>query len=266
MAATVLSVSSQVAFGPVGNSAAVPAMEALGLTVYAVPTIVLSHHPGHAKPAGLRVPAADFAAILASLLNLGVLDGLGAVLTGYFAANDQIFSIARLIAQLKQKNPELVYLCDPIIGSETSKLYVPLPVAEAIRSSLLPLADIITPNAFELAWLSGSPIASVDDVKKARRSLDAKSVIAKSVPQAEDRMLTILTGERGEVAIETARRAAVPRGTGDLLSGLFLAHLLNGLDGPNALRLAIAMLDKVIEASIGASALNLSVLRAMTGR
>ena len=241
-------------------------MEALGLTVYPVPTIVLSHHPGHAKPAGVHIPAADLAAILASLLNLGVLDGLNAVLTGYFAADDQIFSTARLIAQLKQKNPELIYLCDPIIGSETSKLYVPLPVAEAVRSSLLPLADIITPNAFELAWLSGCAIASVDDVEKARRTLDVKSVIAKSVLQAEDRLLTILTGERGEVTIETARRTDVPRGTGDLLSGLFLGHLLNGLDGPKALRLAVGMLDKVIEASIGASALNLSVLRAMRGR
>jgi pyridoxine kinase len=263
MAATVLSLSSQVAFGPVGNSAAVPAMEALGLTVYAVPTIVLSHHPGHAKPAGVRIPAADLAAILASLLNLGVLDGVDAVLTGYFPANDQIFGTARMIAELKQKNPELIYLCDPIIGSQTSKLYVPLPVAEAIRSSLLPLADIITPNAFELAWLSGSAIASVDDVEKARRSLDVKSVIAKSVPRAEDRLLTILTGERGEATIETARRADVPRGTGDLLAGLFLGHLLNGFDGPPALRLALGMLDKVIEGSVGSSALNLSVLRAM---
>ncbi|HEY7765210.1 MAG TPA: pyridoxal kinase, partial [Aestuariivirgaceae bacterium] len=119
MARTLLSVSSQVAFGPVGNSAAVPAMEALGLTVFAVPTIVLSHHPGHGKPAGLRVPAADLAAMIDSLQALGVLDGLSGVLTGYFAANDQIHGLARAIRKLKAANPRMIYLCDPVIGGES---------------------------------------------------------------------------------------------------------------------------------------------------
>lgn len=258
MAKTVLSISSQVAFGPVGNSAAVPAMEALGMTVYAVPTTVLSHHPGHAKPAGMQIPAAVLASMLQSLLALGVLDRLAAVMTGYFLADDQIFSVARVIRQLKEKSPELLYLCDPVIGAETLNLYVPLPVAEAVKSSLLPLADVITPNAFELEWLSAIPVRSIDDVRKARLKLGAKSVIAKSVPKGEDRLLTILTGILGETAIETARRKDVPHGTGDLLSGLFLANLLEGSDGPSALKRSVGLLEKTIDLSAGSSALDLS--------
>src|SRR5262245_14113725 len=113
----VLSISSQVAFGPVGNSASVPAMEALGATVYPLPTIVLSHHPGHGKPAGLRIPAPDLSAMIDSLEALGVLRDLSAVFTGYFAANDQIFGVARAIRRFKESDPSLIYLCDPVIGS-----------------------------------------------------------------------------------------------------------------------------------------------------
>ena len=261
MAKTVLSISSQVAFGPVGNSAAVPAMESLGMTVYAIPTIILSHHPGHAKPAGLRIPAAGLGAMLDSLLVLGVLDRLGAVLTGYFAADDQIFGVARMIRQLKGRDPDLVYLCDPVIGGETSQLYVPLPVAEAVKSSLVPLADVITPNCFELGWLSGNPIESIEHVRQARLRLGVRSVIAKSVLHGENRLLTVLTGTLGEKTVESSRRKDVPHGTGDLLSGLFLGHLLNGFDGPSALERAVGMLEKVIDLSAGSSALDLSVLR-----
>jgi pyridoxine kinase len=265
MRPAVLSISSQVAYGPVGNSAAVPALEKLGMTVYAVPTIVLSHHPGHARPAGIRIPAADLAAMLDSLLTLGVLDRLSAVLTGYFAANDQIFGVARLIGRLKERNPQLVYLCDPVIGADAT-LYVPLPVAEAIRSALLPLADIVTPNNFELEWLSGRSIGSIDDVRHARLALGAKSLLAKSLPLGEDRLLTVLLGERGESRIESTRRPRVPHGTGDLLSGLFLGHLLNGEDAPAALARSIGELDKIIDLSAGAAVLDLSILRAVSTR
>jgi pyridoxine kinase len=234
-------------------------MEALGLTVYPIPSIILSHHPGHAKPAGLPLPAAELAAMIHSLINLGVLDRLSGVLTGYFPADDQILAIAPLIRQLKEKTPSLFYLCDPIVGAETRGLYVPMPVAEAVRSNLVPLADIITPNSFELEWLSGQPIESIDDLEAARLKLHAKSIIVKSVPKG-DLLLTALAGPLGSRVIETRRRDDVPHGTGDLLSGLFLGNLLSGLDAPLALERSVAMLDKVVEASVGSTVLDLSVL------
>jgi pyridoxine kinase len=261
MAATVLSISSQVAFGPVGNSAAVPAMEALGMTVFALPTIVLSHHPGHGKPAGVRIPAADLAAMIDSLHALGVLDGLSAVLTGYFAANDQIHGLARAIGRLKAENPQVIYLCDPVIGGEAKGLYVPLPVAEAVRSVLLPLADIITPNLFEVEWLSSLGVEDAADAEKARHVLGARALVVKSIPREKKRLLTLLCGALGAAAVESSERDNVPNGTGDLFAGLFLGYLLNGQDAPAALARAIASVEDIIDASAGASALNLSPLR-----
>lgn len=260
MTGSVLSISSQVAYGPVGNSAAVPALERLGVTVYAVPTVVLSHHPRHAKPAGLRIPAADLAAMLESLFALGVLDRLTAVLTGYFAANDQIFGVARMIARLRAKNPSLLYLCDPVIGDDAG-LYVPLPVAEAVKSVLLPLADVVAPNAFELQWLSGRTIRSVEDVRHARLALGTRSLLVKSLSKGSGTLLTFLCGDLGEALVESPRRPAVAHGTGDLLSGLFLGHLLSGHAAPSALARAIGQLEKIIDASAGSPALDLSLLK-----
>jgi pyridoxine kinase len=266
MPSSVLSISSQVAFGPVGNSATVPAMEALGLTVFPVPTIVLAHHPGHGKPAGFRVPAADLASMLKALLQLGALDGLTAVLTGYFASSDQILVAAEFLEQMKRRSSALFYLCDPVIGCETSNLYVPLAVAEAVKTALLPLADILTPNSFELGWLSGAPVKSVGDVEAARLRLEISSLIAKSVPRGEDRLLTVLTGSLGEAVVETRRLSGVPHGTGDVFAGLFLGHLLQGMNGPASLQRTMTALNTVIDVSAGSTILNLSVLRKMRTR
>lgn len=256
----ILAISSQVAYGAVGNSAAVPAMLALGLTVHAVPTVVLSYHPGLGVPAGLRIPARDLAALLDALEALGVLGHVAAVSTGYFAANDQIFAVQRIIARMKQRNTRLLYLCDPVIGDEASGLYVPEPVAEAIRESLLPLADVITPNVFELAWLSGRPVRTIADVRSARSRLAVPSLLATSLATAPDRLMTILTGTLGEAKIESLRRSHVPHGTGDLLSGLLLGFLAKGEDGPAALSRSLAALEAVIDASAGLPVLKLSAL------
>jgi len=256
----IVSISSQVAYGTVGNSAAVPAMQALGATVHAVPTIVLSFHPGLGTPAGFRIPARDLAALLDALEALGVFDGIAAVLTGYFAADDQIYAVQRIIARMKQHNSRLLYLCDPVIGDEISGLYVPEPVAEAIRASLLPLADVITPNVFELAWLSRRPVRTIADVRSARSELGVPSLLATSLATAPDRLLTILTGALGEAKVESLRRSHVPHGTGDLLSGLFLGFLAKGEDGPAALNRSLAALEAVIDASAGLPVLKLSAL------
>ncbi len=137
--------------------------------VLAVPTIILSNHPGHGKPAALRMPASDLAAMLGALEELGALDTCAAVMTGYFAANDQIHGVARMIRRMKEKNPALYVLVDPVIG-DGDALYVALPVAEAIRDELLPLADCVSPNRFELEWLTGRRVSSISEARAAART------------------------------------------------------------------------------------------------
>jgi pyridoxine kinase len=147
-----------------------------------------------------------------------------------------------------------------VLGDEISGLYVPEPVAAAIRERLLPLADVITPNVFELAWLSHRPVRTITDVRSARSSLGVPSLVATSLATVPDRLTTMLTGALGEAKVESLRRSHVPHGTGDLLSGLFLGFLAKGEDGPASLARSLAVLDAVIDASVGLPVLNLSAL------
>lgn len=256
-AATVLAMSSQVVYGPVGNSAAVPAMQALGLSVLALPTVILSHHPGHGPPVRQVIAAEMLEAMLERVASHGWLDGISGVMTGYFADRAQVEVAAGALTKLRERNPDLVYLCDPIIGDDQPGLYVPDEVARAIASRLVPLADVIAPNRFELAWLSGAGVNDPRSVLVAARGL-APLCLATSVPLGDDRLATMLIGKFEAWQVETIRRAEVPHGTGDLLAGLFLAHLLRGQTGPEALALSLGAIEAVLDQSQCSDALDLA--------
>jgi len=252
----ILSISSQVAYGPVGNSAAVPAMQALGHEVLAVPTVILSNHPGHGKPAALRMPAADLAAMLGALEGLGALASCAAVLTGYFAANDQIHGVARIIRRMRATNPKLYVLVDPVIG-DGDALYVPLPVAEAIRDELLPLADCASPNRFELEWLTGWRVSSASEARAAAARLPVNEVLATSIPAGPGKLATLAMAGGECFEQVTALRTSVPHGTGDFLAGLYLAHRLTA-DPQPALNRATATLNRAIAISAGSTILDIA--------
>ncbi len=254
----VLSISSQVAFGPVGNSAAAPGMESLGLTVHQVPTIILSNHPGHGEPAGFRTEARHLGGILGALENLGVLQQCAAVLTGYFAANDQVFGVARAIRRMKEKNPKLYYLCDPVLGDDPDGLYVPVQVAEAIRDELMPIADCIAPNRFELEWLSQRLVTSISRAIRAASDLPCPEILATSIPAGPEEIATLsITAD--QVAEHHAHKLdGIPHGTGDLLSGLYLGYRAMDQNPAVALSASMKILERVIEASRGSSVLNLT--------
>ena len=260
--ATVLAVSSQVVYGPVGNSAAVPAMRALGLRVLELPTVLLSNHPGHGAPVRQVTAAETIAAMLARVEGHGWLDGIAGVMTGYFADAAQVEVAADLIARLKARRSGPIYLCDPILGDDrgdgSSGLYVPEAVAEAIRSRLLPLADIVSPNRFELAWLSGRAVTGPASAAAAARDL-APRCLATSIPLG-DGIATMLVEEGAACLVETRRRTRVPHGTGDLLSGLMMAHMLAGREGADALALSLGAVEAVLDASHGSDALELAGL------
>jgi pyridoxine kinase len=239
-----------VIYGPVGNSAAVPAMRALGLRTLELPTVLLSNHPGHGAPVRQVVAAGTIQAMLDHLAGQGWLDGLSGVMTGYFVDEAQVEVAAGTIARLKSANPGLVYLCDPVLGDDGPGLYVPEAVAGAIRARLLPLADVIAPNRFELAWLAGVDVTGPASAARAARGI-GRTCLATSIPLGEDRIASMLVGGDTGWVVETRRRARAPHGTGDLLSGLFLAHVVRGRDGGEALALAVGTVEAVIDASRG---------------
>jgi pyridoxine kinase len=240
----ILAISSQTVFGPVGLSASVPALQSLGHEVLALPTIMLSHHPGHGKPSGQRTPATLMQEVFEGLQQIGALDHIEAVLTGYFADIEQVAVAAHWISNLKARH----ILVDPVIGDHGA-LYVPASVAEAIRDYLMPLATITTPNRFELQWLSGQT-----DIDQAVQNLSVAETLVTSSEETHATLGSRLFAGNKTHSISHPRHANVPHGTGDFLSGLYLAHRM--LEQPaTAFAKAMAGLQHVIDASAGTKTL-----------
>ena len=250
--ARVLAISSQVVYGPVGLNCIVPALQSGGHEVLAIPTILLSNHPGHGKPEGRATAPTDLMAMISVLEKLGAFKNLDAVITGYFASPEQVEIVAALIKRLKCKT----VLIDPVLGDD-GKLYVAQAVAEAIREQLLPLATILTPNAFELSWLTGLPTQTPMQAIHAAQNLKIDEVIATSVVKSDRELLTLrIAGDQIDT-IASPMETKVPNGTGDFLSGLYLAGLLRTTP-KLAFADAMEILKQAISRSKGTSVLDVA--------
>ena len=146
----VLSIQSSVVYGHVGNRAAVPALERLGHDVWPVDTVAFSNHPAHGSFRGRIVPAAEVRDLIEGLAARGVLGRCDAVLSGYLGDPATGAVVEDAVARVRAANPRTLYCCDPVIGEVGRGAYVRAGVPEAFRDRLVPLADIVTPNPFEL--------------------------------------------------------------------------------------------------------------------
>jgi pyridoxine kinase len=255
---TILSLSSQVARGHVGHSAAIFAWQRLGIEVVALPTILLSNRPDYPHRAAERIRPEFLSEMVAALDANGWLGEIDAVFTGYLPSAAHVALAAGLVDRLRAARPDLLYGCDPILGDEPGGLYIAEDAANAMRDTLLPLADLVTPNRFELGWLAGEGVRSAEGAVRAARLLARPMVLATSAPGDSTDELTNLLVEGGKAwGAVVGRRAAVPHGTGDLVAALFFGHLLRSRPAPEALALATAGIEAVIDASEGREELNL---------
>lgn len=223
----VLSISSQVSVGHVGNSATAFALRRLGQEVWDVPTIVLSHHPGHGPPAVLRSSPETVAAMIDSVLARG---RPRALFSGYLADAANASTLAERLAGLR-RDASMPYVLDPVLGDSHTGLYVPVEVADAAAGTLLPLADIVLPNLFELEHLSGRPVASATDCSDAARELIGKgprAVICTSSPADEGMVAAQVVTADATWRVQMAAIPDAPHGTGDLFAGVFMAKWLEG--------------------------------------
>jgi len=255
--ATVIAVSSFVARGTVGLRAVVPALERLGHEVMACPTVLLSNHLGHGTAEGQPVAPSMLTALFAGLEANGWLGSADAVLTGYFPHRDHVIAAAAMIDRVRRLRPGVMVVCDPVLGDEAEGLYVPQPVAEAVSAHLIPRATHIKPNRFELSYLAGLPVDALEDVAEAARALDVQVVLASSVPAPGNRLANVVvTRESAEVCFVPAE-PHVPHGTGDLLTALFLARLLEGRSPGKSAGYAAAGVAAAIALSNGSDELAL---------
>jgi pyridoxine kinase len=199
--------------------------------------------------------------MLSALEADGCWSSLDAVLTGYFVTADAVVAAAQAIARIKDANPQVLVLVDPILG-DSGRLYVAEETAQAIRRALIPLAAIATPNRFELEWLTAMPARDLGDVAQAARRLGPATVVVTSASESDAGITTLMVKATERIERVAPRRTAIPNGAGDLFAGLLLGHLLNGRADRAALDAGLADLDRVLAASAGREVLQLSALNA----
>ncbi|MBO6756753.1 MAG: pyridoxal kinase [Roseibium sp.] len=246
----VLVITSQVVRGGIGARGIVFALERLGHPVWFLPTILLPWHPGHGAATRIVPPDDGFAGIAEDLARSGKINEIGGIISGYLGSANQAAPIADLVTAIKADHPGVPYLCDPVIGDHGG-LYVPAGTAAAIRDQLLPLADIVTPNRFELSWLADVPVDSEPEALAAARMLGRDRVVVTSAPALRRNAISnLLVGPRGALAAEHAAVPDPPHGTGDVLAGLFLSRLLEGLSDEEALVRAAGSTFELVARSV----------------
>src|SRR6201987_5419648 len=205
---TVLSVQSWVACGNVGNTAALFPLQRLGCETWSLNTVAFSNHTGYEKWRGDTVPASEIATLFEGIAELGVLSRCDAVLSGYLGEAETGPVLLDIVARIKKANPRALFCCDPVMGDVGLGYYVRAGIPEFFRDRALGLADVVTPNRFELEWLSGAPVRSLAegcDAVAARRLRGPGIVLATSLETDADHVAAVAAGPDGLWAVETTR-------------------------------------------------------------
>ncbi|KPP81107.1 MAG: pyridoxine kinase PdxK [Oceanicaulis sp. HLUCCA04] len=253
---TVIIFSSLVAGSRVGGGVSAAVLTRAGFSPEHVPTVIFGRHPGLGAPGGGPVPDDVFTGALDGLLAHAAPARARAILTGYFASAEQVRATSAFIQAAKAANPDILVLVDPICGDGVADgsadgLYVKREIAEAIAARLVPLADLVTPNAFELAFLTGQSVTDTATARSAARAL-GRPVLVTSVPDGADRLAVMLTMADNSYTSHTQRLDGVPHGTGDLLAALALAAQLEGESGQVLCDHVTQACEHVIKASLRA--------------
>ncbi len=248
----VVSVQSMVCYGCVGNSVAVPALQARGMNVVAVPTVYLSNVPQYDTLSGGAIPQEWFEGFLSDIRRRGALKHARAVLVGYLGSPAQAEALASWLAEVIEGRPDLLVVVDPVMGDYDSGLYVHPELPTAL-GSLIGVATGLTPNAFELERLVGrSGLDLADTVAEARKLLRGRTrwVVVTSAAPAEtsegEAQLVVVTTDDHTV-VRHPRVASAAKGTGDLFSAMVVHGLLGGRDLLGAVGVAHEQVVSVLE-------------------
>ena len=262
---TVLSIQSWVACGNVGNAAALFPLQRLGCETWSLNTVVFSNHTGYEKWRGNVVPANEIANLFEGIAELGVLPRCDAVLSGYLGEAETGSVLLDIVERVKAANPRALFCCDPVIGDIGVGRYVRAGIPEFYRDRALTLADVVTPNRFELELLTGCAATTLAEARAAVEALRARGpriVLATSLETGRDQLAAIAAGPDGVWAVETPYLPIEATGCGDAVAALFLGWLLKGRSVPEALSATIASIYAVIEATMRAEIGELALVAA----
>ncbi|ARQ02972.1 pyridoxal kinase PdxY [Pseudorhodoplanes sinuspersici] len=249
----ILSIQSHVAYGHVGNAAAVFPLQRIGVEVWPVNTVQFSNHTGYGAWAGEVFGADHIREVVQGIEDRGVLSGCDGVLSGYMGSAEIGEAILDAVARVKRANPAARYCCDPVIGDVDTGIYVREGIPEFIRNKALVMADVATPNQFELGLLSGLDTGIVDGLLAAidwLHALGIGSLLVTSVQTDEtpDHCIEIMaSGRDGAFRLRTPLLPISVNGAGDAVAALFFAHLMRGMATADALAKAGSSLFGVLK-------------------
>jgi pyridoxine kinase len=256
-----LSLQSHVAYGYVGNRAATFPLQRLGHEVWAVNTVEFSNHTGYGAWKGRTASAEQVADIVHGIEALGVLAKCDAVLTGYVGDAALGDVVLDTVAKVRAANPRAIWCCDPVLGDIDTGIYVKPGIDAFFRDRALPLADLITPNHFELEHLTRRKVETLDEAVAAARSLLngprlggprlalVTSFLRAGLQSEQVEMLAVTPDAAWRVVTPLIAFQVMPNGTGDAVAALFTAHWLASGDAAAALGTAASSIYAVLEAT-----------------
>ncbi len=251
---SIISIQSHVVYGHAGNSSAVFPMQRMGLEVWPIHTVQFSNHTQYQQGwTGQKFGSDDIRSLMRGLDNIEKLSECGAVLSGYQGSADQCRAVAEAVRLVKDRNHSALYVCDPVMGDPDKGCIVEDGVKEAIRQNLLPIADVIIPNQFELSELTGVKIDSIyDAVTACKKALDLgpKMVLVKHLHALTDGAFSMILAM--PKACYLAQRPSIdfdlqPVGVGDLISAIFTSCLVKNMSPVTSFRHAHNAVYGVLE-------------------
>ncbi len=249
----ILSIHSSVMVGFVGNSVVAPVLSTLGHAPLMINTVTLPAHPGYGLAGGGATSPDDITAFLGALETLGAYREIEIVISGYMGSLAQLVIIGEAIEKWQSIQPKGCYIFDPVLG-DNDTLYIDAGLADAMVDHLLPLAQIITPNQFELGYLAGQPVQNKDDaVASAQillaRNTNLQAVVATGIDDQDqngDLLVQRIAEPHFAPALDTGKNVS---GGGDLLTSLLAGHIANGAEIPAAFIAASQKTQRVLAAS-----------------
>ena len=264
----ILSIQSAVAYGHVGNSAAVFPLQRIGVEVLPVYTVNFSNHTGYGAWRGPLIAPDDVREVITGIEERGVFGQIDAILSGYQGGEGIGDVIIDAVARVKSANPSAVYACDPVMGNAKSGCFVAPAIPVLLRERVVPVADIITPNQFELGFLTDtepdtleSTLASVD----LAHAMGPRTVLVTSVerPDREEGTIEMLAADdQGAWVVQTPHLPMKANGSGDVTAALFTAHYVETGSAKLALERTASSVYDLLKATLESGERELQLVEA----
>jgi len=253
----IMSIQSHVAYGHVGNAAAVFPLQRMGVEVWPIHTVQFSNHTGYGSWKGRVFDADMISEIVTGIEQRGVLGECDGILSGYMGSSDIGEAVLDAVTTVKRANPAGKYCCDPVIGDVGRGIFVRDGIPEFMKNKAVPAADVITPNQFELNYLSkrtSNTLLQARDAVKAVHGLGPRTVLVTSLHTDEtpgDSIDLLASNEGACFILRTPKLPLAVNGAGDAIAALFFAHYLSSGDISDALSRAASSVFGVLAKTVG---------------